>query len=272
MPCPYCAAPTPTELPRTTTLGYRMFHCRSCRRTCNERTGTPFNHLQVPTDIVQLVVLWRLRDKLSLRNVAEMFLTHGFTFTHETVRAWEERCAPLLTAHLKAKRQGKAGRTWHVDETSIKVEGRWCSLYRAIDSDGKLVEAMLSETRDMNAAKRFFACARETAGQAPENVTTDGHDAYPRAIRETLGPDVEHRTNRSMNNCLEQDHRGIKQRSYPMLGFRSFDAAARFCSAYDELRAYFRPRTHFNDCISLAEQRRLFHEQWGEVRTLFQAV
>ena len=61
-----------------------MFYCRACRRTCNERTGTPFNHLQVPTDIAVLVVLWRLQDKLSLRNVAEMFLTRGFSFTHET--------------------------------------------------------------------------------------------------------------------------------------------------------------------------------------------
>ena len=269
MPCPYCAAPATTEMARTTILGYRMFRCSSCRRTCNERTGTPFNHLQVPTDIALLVVLWRLRYKLSLRNVAEMFLTRGFTFTHETVRAWEERFAPLLTARLKAKRRGKAGRTWHVDETYVKVEGRWCYLYRAIDSDGNLVEAMLSTTRDMVAAKRFFACALETAGQAPEKVTTDGHDAYPRAIRETLGPDVEHRTSRYMNNIIEQDHRGIKQRYYPMLGFGSFDAAARFCTAYDELRAYFRPRTHCNERVSLAEQRRLFQERWGQLWARF---
>ena len=75
-----------------------------------------------------LVVPGRLRDKLSLRKVAEMFLTRGFTFTHETVRAWEERLAPLLTARLKVRRRGKAGRTWHVDETDVKVEGRWCYL------------------------------------------------------------------------------------------------------------------------------------------------
>ena len=61
MPCPSCAAPATIELPRTTTLGYRLFRCRACRRTCNKRTGTPFNHLQVPTDIAQLVVVWRLR-------------------------------------------------------------------------------------------------------------------------------------------------------------------------------------------------------------------
>ena len=272
MPCPYCAAPTTTELPRTTTLGYRMFRCRSCRRTCNERTGTPFNHLQVPTDIAQLVVLWRLRYKLSLRNVAEMFLTRGFTFTHETVRAWEERFAPLLTAQLKAKRRGKAGRTWHVDETYIKVEGRWCYLYRAIDSDGNLVETMLSTTRDMDAAKRFFACALETAGQAPEKVTTDGHDAYPRAIRETLGPDVEHRTSR----YYEQLHRARSPRDQTAVlshaGVRLLCGSGPLLRAYDELRAYFRPRTRFNERVSLAEQRRLFQERWGELCALFQAV
>jgi len=121
MPCPYCAAPATTEMRRRTTLGYRMFRCRACRRTCNERTNTPYNHLQVPTDSAVLVVLWRLQYKLSLRNVAEMFLTRGFTFTHETVRDWEERFAPLLTARLKARRRGKAGRKWHVDELRHEV-------------------------------------------------------------------------------------------------------------------------------------------------------
>ncbi len=75
-----------------------MFRCRACRRTYNERTDTPFNHLQVPADVAVLVVPGRLQYKLSLRNVAEMFLTRGCTFTHETVRAWEERLAPLLTS------------------------------------------------------------------------------------------------------------------------------------------------------------------------------
>jgi len=89
----------------------------------------------------------------------------------------------LRTARLKAKRRGKAGRTWHVDETDVKVIGSWCSLYRASDSDGNLVETMLSTTRDRDAAKRFFACALTAVGEAPETVTTDGHDSYPRAVR-----------------------------------------------------------------------------------------
>ncbi len=63
MPCPYCAVTATTKQPRRTALGCRTFRCRACRRTCNERTGTPFNHLQYPTDVVPLVVLWRLRYK-----------------------------------------------------------------------------------------------------------------------------------------------------------------------------------------------------------------
>jgi len=172
--------------------------------------------------------------------------------------AWGRRAHGPAHGQLKARRRGKAGRTWHVDETSVKVEGRWCYLYRAIDSDGNLVETMLSTTQDMDAAKRFFACALKTVGQPPEKVTTDVYDSYPRSVRETLGPDVHHGASRYMNNRIEQDHRGITQRSYPMRGFGSFDSAARFCPAHDDLRDHLRPRTHVNKPVSLAKQRRLF--------------
>jgi transposase-like protein len=126
MPCPHCAGPAARDLARQTTLGYRMFRCSACGRTFNERTGTPFNHLQFPTDIALLVVLWRLRYKLSLRDLAEMFLERGFVFTHETVRDGEARLAPLVAERLRLKRRGKAGRSWYCDETYLKVWGRWC--------------------------------------------------------------------------------------------------------------------------------------------------
>src|ERR687886_106149 len=94
-------------------------------------------------------------------------------------------------------------------------------------------------------------------------VTTDGHDAYPRAIRETLGDDVAHRCSRYLNNRTEQDHRGIKQRYYPMRGFGSVEAAARFCPAFEEQRQYFRSRRTMGEYIPLGEQRRLFRERWA---------
>jgi transposase-like protein len=253
------------EQSRRTALGYRTFRCGRCRRICNERTGTAFNHLQYPTDLVLLVVLWRLRYKLSLRDLAEMFLARGFVFSHEAVRDWEARFAPLLASQLRAKRRGQGGVRWHADETYLRVNGRWCYLYRAIDREGNLVDALLSEKRDMDAAQRFFARAVGLVGRAPAQVTTDGHDAYPRAIRETLGDGVHHRTSRYKNNRIEQDHRSIKQRYYPMRGFGSFASAARFCAGFEEQRQYFRAQARSGEPVSLAERRHRFQERWAAV-------
>jgi putative transposase len=155
MNCPYCASMAIKEQTKKTSLGYGTFRCLACKRTFNERTGTPFNFLEYPTDIVLLVVLWRLRYKLSLRDLAEVFLERGFEFTLEAVRDWEERFGPLIADQMRAKRGGQAGQSWYVDETYVSVKGTWCSLYRAIDRDGNLVDSMVSEKPDMEAAKRF---------------------------------------------------------------------------------------------------------------------
>ena len=169
MNCPHCTAPSPQKRAKKTKLGYPTFFCAQCKHTFNERTGTPFNYLEFPTDIVLLAVLWRLRYKLSLRDVAEMFLERGFAFTHEAIRDWEERFAPLIADQLRTKRRGQAGRSWYVDETYLKVGGKWCYLYRAIDGDGNLVDSRLSEKRDMEAAKRFDLRKPSTASVTPQS-------------------------------------------------------------------------------------------------------
>ena len=132
MKCPHCESSTTIERREQTELGYRRFRCRVCHREFNERTGTRFNHLQYPTDVICLVVLWRVRYKLSLRDLPEMFLERGVVFTHEAVREWEAQLAPLLSETLRKHRRGRIGRSWYVDETYIKVKGRWTYLYRAI--------------------------------------------------------------------------------------------------------------------------------------------
>jgi transposase-like protein len=238
----------------------------------NERTGTPFNEVQCPTDIVMLVVLWRIRYKLSLRDLVEMFVVRGYAFSHETVRDWEARFAPLLIAQLRAKRRGQAGKSWYVDETYVKVKGEWQYLYRAIDRDGKLVDTMLSKTRDLVAAKAFFSQPITIVGHKPDRVTTDKQASYPRAIRRILGRQVRHRTNQYLNNQIEQDHRAVKQRYYPMHGFGSFASAARFCPAFDEVRQYFRSRSTNQKSLPLAEQRRHFRQRFIALLACYQAA
>jgi putative transposase len=258
MQCPHCESADMVERPERTELGYRRFRCRTCKRECNERTGTRFNHLQYPTDVVCLVVLWRIRYKLSLRDLPEMFLERGLVFTHEAVREWEAQLGPLLSEMLRKHGRGRIGSSWYTDETFIKVKGRWTYLYRAIDRDGNLVDVLLSEKRDKAAAEAFFRSARIVTDSVPEGITTDGHNAYPGAIRTTLGEGVHHRTNRYLNNHLEQDHRGIKQRTRPMGGFKNVDSAKRFCRVHDEVRNFLRPRSHRNEIVSLAQRRLLY--------------
>ncbi|BCL84656.1 hypothetical protein ccbrp13_71210 [Ktedonobacteria bacterium brp13] len=119
----------------------------------------------------------------------------------------------------------------------------------------------------MEAAQQFFKQAVAVVGHTPQSVTTDGHRSYPRAISETMGKNVQHRTNKYLNNRLEQDHRGIKQRYYPMRGFGTIEAAARFCCAFDELRNYLRPRRTMGEVVSLLEQRRAFLQRLVALQT-----
>jgi putative transposase len=256
--CPHCESTDASERRDRTELGYRRFRCRTCKRELNERTGTSVNHLQYPTDVVCLVGLWRVRYKLSLRDLPEMFLERGLVFTHEAVREWEAQFAPRVSETLRKHRRGRIGPSWYVDETFLKVKGRSVYLYRAIDRDGNLVDILLSEKRDKAAAEAFFRSACTVTGRVPERVTSDGHDAYPGAIKAELGEAVRHRTNRYLNNHLEQDHRGIKQRIRPMGGFKSVESAQRFCRVHDEVRNFLRPRSRRNEVISLAQRRVLY--------------
>jgi putative transposase len=179
MRCLECGSEAVTERPERTAQGYRRFRCRACAKQFNERSGGALNRTQYPSDVIALVVLWRLRYKLALRDLPEMFAIRGIVFSYEAVREWEAKLTPALAEELRRRRRGKVVRSWYVDETYLKVHGRWCYLYRAIDRNGNLVDVLFSEHRDMAAAQAFFRSAKAVTGVTPDRVTTDGHDSYP---------------------------------------------------------------------------------------------
>ena len=267
MSCPHCLSTSVSKRKHRTSLGYRTFYCGDCDKRFNERSGSPFNDLQFPTDVVLLAVLWRLRYKLGFRDVAELLLQRGFIVSYETIRIWEFRFAPMVSDNLRARRRGIAGDSWYLDETYIKVSGKWRYLYRAIDREGNLLDSMLSEHRDKHAARRFLRRLIDSAGRKPLRMTTDKHPAYTKAIRWIVGRKVLHRHNQYLNNRIEQDHRSIKQRYYPMLGFAKFESASRFCSAFDELRNYLRVPRVSNQRISASNRREIFTEKWSTLMT-----
>ncbi len=267
MRCPKCYTDNTTKKGKTK-LGYQVYKCKDCSKKFNERTGTEFNDLHFPTDLVLLVVRWYLRYKLSLRDIAEIFLERGFEFTHETVRCWVQQFSPLITEVLRNKRRGSIGKSLRVDETYVKIKGKFCYLYRAIDKEGNLVDSMLSETRDKESAIRFFEKVIDVCEEIPKSITTDGNAAYPPAIAEVFGSTVNHRTNKYLNNLVEQSHRVIKQRYYTMLGFGSFDSANKICICHDEIHQFFKKRKCCEK-ISLKDSRALHSLQISEFNTIF---
>jgi transposase-like protein len=267
-----CGSQAVTERSERTAQGYRRFRCRACGKPFNERSGTLLNRTQYPSDVIAPVVLWRLRYKLALRDLPEMFAVRGIVFSYEAVREWEIKLTPALAEDLRRCRRGKVGRSWYVDETYLKVHGRWCYLYRTIDPSGALVDVLFSEHRDRAAAQAFFRSAKAVTGVTPDRVTTDGHDSDPRAIRAELGQAVRDRTSCSLNNRLEQDHRGIKGRYRPMRGFKGPRSAARFCRAYDELRTFLHPRSRHHQHVPADRQRLLLLRRTMTVLAILEAA
>jgi putative transposase len=153
------------------------------------------------------------------------------------------------------------------------VHGKWCYLYRAIDADGHLVDSRLSEMRNMEAAQQFFKQAGARVGHAPDQVTTDGHRSYPRAICETMGSNVQHRTNKYLNNRLQpgpsRDQAAILSDAWCAEASRQQPESER---AFDELRNYFRPRLTFGETVPLLEQRQAFRKPLAALQTLLQAA
>jgi putative transposase len=127
MRCIACDAAEISERPERTAQGYRRFRCHACGKQFNERSDGILNRAQYPSDVIALVVFWRLRYKLSLRDLPEMFLIRGIEFSYEAVRDWEVKLTPSLIDSLRQRRRGRIGKSWYADETYIKVNGRFVS-------------------------------------------------------------------------------------------------------------------------------------------------
>ncbi|GHO50301.1 IS6 family transposase [Ktedonospora formicarum] len=192
----------------------------------------PFKWRHFEAEIILLGMRRYLRYSLSYRDLEELMLERGLHIDHTTMYRWVQRYAPELEKRCRPHLKGTTD-SWRADETSVKVKGSWMYLYRAVDSQGTTLEFHLSASRDAEAAKRFFAKALSASHTViPRVITVDKNAAYPKAVTElkaagTLAIACELRQSKYLNNLVEQDHRFIKRRIKPGLGFFSFKTAWR---------------------------------------------
>jgi len=172
--------------------------------------------------VITVAVRWYLRYALSYRDVAELLAERGIEVDHVTVYRWVQRFSPLFVEAARPCRHAPGDR-WFADETYVKVAGRWCYLYRAIDQFGQVIDVMASQRRDMAAARRFFVRAL-SVGVGPTEVTTD-HAAADVGVLEELVPAARHVTERYANNPIESDHGRRKARLRPMRGLKRLSSA-----------------------------------------------
>ena len=187
-----------------------------------------FKRLHYPVDVIAQCIRWYLAYALSLRDLEEMMAERGILVDHSTLYRWIIRLTPLLSKAFRRYKRA-VGARWRMDETYIKVKGQWKYLYRAVDSAGQTIDFLLTAKRDAAAALRFFRKAIRQHGE-PEVVTIDKSGANTAALAalnagKSKDDAITVRQQKYLNNLVEQNHRNIKRRVRPMLGFKSFRRA-----------------------------------------------
>jgi IS6 family transposase len=230
--------------------------------------GNPFKWRHYEASVILLCVTWYLRYALSYRDLAEMMSERGLSIDHTTIFRWVQNYAPEIDRrsrpHLK-----KSNDSWRVDETYVKVRGKWMYLYRAVDSSGQTLDFQLNATRSKRAARRFF---KKMLGSShvstPRVINVDQNAAYPGAIHDLiqdglLPEDCQHRPVKYLNNIVEQDHRFIKRRVKPGLGFQSYPTAWRTLQGYEMMNMIRKGQVRGVDKGHIQAQNQFINDLFG---------
>ena len=210
------------------------------RQAVRVRQDQSFKGRQFTAEVILWAVRWYLMFPISYRDLALMLLDRGVEVDHTTIFRWIQAYAGELEKRIRPHLCMSNG-SWRVDETYVKIKGRWTYLYRAVDSRGQTIDFLLSARRDAEAAKRFFRKALAQPHTVnPRSITVDKNAAYPKATTDMkrdgeLWWRSKLRQVKYLNNIVEQDHRNVKRLIDPGLGFGSFWTARRTLAGYEAM-------------------------------------
>ncbi|MEZ0167355.1 IS6 family transposase [Microvirga sp. TS319] len=201
-----------------------------------------YSRHQFPPEIIWHAVWLYLRFTLSYRDVEDLLVERGLDVSYETVRRWVLKFGPAFARNLRRLRSRTAG-TWHLDEMVVSIQGRRMFLWRAVDSEGEVLDVLVQPRRDKAAALKLMRKLLKKHGFAPSVLVTDKLPSYGAARRE-LGLAAHHEQGLRKNNRAENSHQVVRRRERKMQSFKSPGSAQRFLSILSAVYNTFNLQRH----------------------------
>jgi putative transposase len=196
------------------------------------------NH-RFPPEIIARAVWLYYRFPLSLRHVEEMLLERGIAVSYETIRRWGRKHGPDYARRIRRKPPSGSD-VWYLDEVAVRINGRKCWLWRAVDQEGYVLDEIAQVRRNTKAARRLLTRLMKKQGIVPRRMITDKLRSYGAAKRQVM-PGVEHRSHKGLNNRAENSHLPFRKRERMRQGFRSIGSLQHFVSLFSAVRNHFVP-------------------------------
>ncbi|MCY7277760.1 MAG: IS6 family transposase [Phormidesmis sp. CAN_BIN44] len=229
-----------------------------------------YSRYRFPGEIISHCVWLYYTFPLSYRDIEKMMLSRGIEVPYETIREWCQKFGQQYANQLRRKRPYIADK-WHLDEAVVMSKKVQYYLWRAVNSEGNVLDMLLQRRRDTKAARRFFRKLLKQQGFVPRVIVTDKLKSYEAAKKQVM-PSVEHRAHQGLNNRAENSHQPTRVRERRMRRFKSPGQAQRFLSAFEPIRDHFHPKQHQLTAKRYRQQMNQHFEDWREVAGLNSAA
>ena len=226
--------------------------------------SNPFRYFNSSPEVIRLVVMMYVRYPLSLRNVEDLLAERGIDISHETIRFWWNRFGPMFAAEIRKRRVAHMRAylqwRWHLDEVFVKVNGKLCYLWRAVDHEGEVLEAVVTARRDKAAALKLLKRIMKKYGR-PRTIATDSLRAYSADMKE-FGAADRHEVGGRLNNRAENSHQPFRRREGAMQWFRSMKTLQKFSSVHAQVQNHFNQERHLVTRQVYKQRRSIALTEW----------
>lgn len=227
------------------------------------QTAPTYKNHRFPIEIVASAIWLYFRFNVSLREVEEMMLERGVVVSYETIRRWCRQHGADYTRRLQRKPPSHED-VWHLDELVVRVNGRKCWLWRAVDHDGYVLDEIVQTRRNTKAARRLLIRLLKKQGMAPKRMITDKLRSYGAAKRQVM-PHAKHLSHKGLNNRAENSHLPFRKRERTRQGFRSIGSLQQFLSIFSSVRNLFVPSRVNRSASQILIHRRKAMAEWNAV-------